>query len=440
VPASLEPKYFNAPSSLALLFIFGLVYLYAFAHLFGVSLTNITAFFYLVMAAWSGVIFWQHPVRLKDVNWVDISFFLFVLWVLSSLVIGDDEGLRQQASFFFYMSVVPYVCGRLCQDTDYYLIFRWSVFISGGLVLLALVDYLLFPLVVRHQRWPFFGVPHGTLLVGMIASFGFIALISCFLDKECKLFRRYTDIITVILTVGSIAFMSWIMARGFYLASLVAAVIIILLGGNSSKRRRFFLLSVLLVSTSVFLGVFQTNDFLKQVLEVPPTVGSPRFGSPRVGSPRVGSPRVGSHAILGSNSCRPIEENVDSIAIRWLLYREAIAITEKYPYTGVGAASFGRYSCAGPGSYPHSTILQVFSELGVTGGLLYLLLGGVGMYVFLLYAIRKKTASSLWLLGMYISAALTDQLYGSYFMDVHGSLFLGLGASLLAANRDISDV
>ena len=78
--------------------------------------------------------------------------------------------------------------------------------------------------------------------------------------------------------------------------------------------------------------------------------------------------------ILKEASCLPFKHGIDSVAMRWVLYQEAVAMFLQDPWIGVGAAAFGKYSCAGIGGFPHSTALQILAELGILGAGLFAIL------------------------------------------------------------------
>lgn len=72
--------------------------------------------------------------------------------------------------------------------------------------------------------------------------------------------------------------------------------------------------------------------------------------------------------IRSATRFKPIVYGVSSVAIRRVLYGEAVDLALAHPLTGIGASKCGFYSCGGWGAYPHSTFLQAFAELGVVGG------------------------------------------------------------------------
>ncbi len=138
--------------------------------------------------------------------------------------------------------------------------------------------------------------------------------------------------------------------------------------------------------------------------------------------------------IFGPASCLPIEKGIDSVAIRYLLYHEAKAVFINSPLWGVGAASFGRYSCAGETGYPHNTVLQSFAELGIVGGLLYCGLLVIALFGFFRRAfngtVKKTSAVAQLSLSLYVMYLLTDQLYGNYFMAAGSYFMIGVAASM----------
>ena len=140
--------------------------------------------------------------------------------------------------------------------------------------------------------------------------------------------------------------------------------------------------------------------------------------------------------ILGEASCQPFKEGNNSVAIRWVLYSEAMAMFQEHPYIGVGASRFGERSCIGPGGYPHSTMLQGFAELGLMGGGLVaglLVLAGVTLArPFLPGRQGSNWSADVFVLALFIMFVVADQIYGNYFMSVGTWLMAGIAASIRA--------
>jgi O-antigen ligase len=120
--------------------------------------------------------------------------------------------------------------------------------------------------------------------------------------------------------------------------------------------------------------------------------------------------------------------------MRWVLYREGVAMLEAHPYMGVGAARFGEFSCTGSGGFPHSLILQGFAELGLFGGGLLVGLFALATVTLLRPFLPGRQASN-WSADVFVLALFTvflvaDQIYGNYFMSVGAWLMLGIAASM----------
>jgi O-antigen ligase len=138
--------------------------------------------------------------------------------------------------------------------------------------------------------------------------------------------------------------------------------------------------------------------------------------------------------ILGLASCRPIEAGTDSVTIRWVLYQEAVAQFIQAPLMGSGAGLFGERSCLGTGGFPHSTVLQSFSELGMVGGIALVTLFATAVITLFKMIAREKNLAgnthlllALAFLAMYLVA---DQMYGNYFMASGTYFTLGVIAAL----------
>lgn len=141
-----------------------------------------------------------------------------------------------------------------------------------------------------------------------------------------------------------------------------------------------------------------------------------------------------SNKILGEDSCKVFHEGVNSVAMRWVMYREALSLFKKNLLFGVGATQFGEYSCVGSGWYPHSTILQSFSELGMLGGVMLIFTYILAAYT-LLVVLKKSPKSkynylTVFILSLFILYLVAEQVYGNYLMSTGTWFLLGVISSI----------
>lgn len=371
---------------------------------------------------------------------IDILFALFVLVVLvssSAMQGGFVETTQKYLLYMPFMMVVPYLCGRLMRVPDIAQLLR--VTMLAGLAMLPLLLLDRFTLIERNAgRWPFFGLDHGALLVGGLLASSLIALCVRILDLRTidERSNRLRRIILYGLVGLTTIVLVWVTARGWLLAGLAGVAV-----ANLSARQQSFWGRTGLLATVLTLVVLSmvalpkldskfghlyamTTDVSSQPLiyfgERPPVLGENR-------------------PVLGEASCQPFREGVNSIAMRWVLYQEAVAMFSENPVFGVGPSRFGERSCVGSGGFPHSTILQGFAELGLVGGALLaglLALAAVTLVQPFL-AVREKPSWSVdaFVLALFAMFFLADQIYGNYFMSVGMWLMLGIAASMRAHDK-----
>ncbi len=135
--------------------------------------------------------------------------------------------------------------------------------------------------------------------------------------------------------------------------------------------------------------------------------------------------------------CRVLIEGNNSISIRKLLYQEAIELFIDNPLLGVGSGRFGFSTCGGPGTYPHSTILQAFAELGLIGGVTLISIYILSMLNLLRNSNFLNTNHNLRALFVALLAyfMISDQIYGNYTMAAGTSLIVGLSSATLVRRK-----
>jgi O-antigen ligase len=333
---------------------------------------------------------------------------------------GPDENgaVSKHIRFLPFMMITPYVIGRLMRLPDLDLFAR--IILLAGLALLPLLILDRLTATGRAWRWPIFGLDHGPLLVGALLAALLLALCEQVLDwrkageeylaKRRLILLGLIGLVTVLLV--------WVMARGWTLAGLTGVAIMSLSMRTCLLALRAGLFAYVVVIAALALVFLPASSFYSLILSAPAPAPAPV---------------TEFCPILGEASCQPFRDGVDSVAIRWVMYREAVAMFMDNPVWGVGAARFGDCSCTGPGWYPHNLILHGFAELGLIGGglLLGLLMLATWSLTRPLMSARQEESQTthafvLALLALFLVA---DQFYGSYFMAAGAWLMFGIAAS-----------
>ena len=427
--------YLFSPALPAAILLFGMIFCLAFAQFAGLRWQpSATITLYSGLLVWVVLLAWRQRKLWAGIGMIDILFGAFILWVFASLAIqGAPEAVAwRYGRYLPFLVIVPYVCGRLMRARDLHLLFK--IVASAGLVMLILlaIDYWQnfhgVAVYRSYDRLPFFGHDYASLLIGALLAGALIVFYFRSLtgnaDSSTSLLRRAADLAAVSLISVVLV---WVAARGALLSGLLGIFCLTLILRRRSLFNRLILvlyLTGLLALSFQFLPQPQAL-FYQRLITKPNATFMAESGK---ASLQQDAP------ILGTASCRPFEAGLNSVAMRWVLYREAVAMFVDRPWRGVGAASFGRHSCTGVMGFPHSTILQAFAELGVIGGLLFV---GLMLAAFVVFsrkvveanATRATQAAQLGLawFTMYLVA---DQIYGNYFMAAGSYLLVGVAAGM----------
>lgn len=441
-----------SPAYPAALLVHGMTFVFAALHFLSITWpSGMAATFYAALFAWVLVLVWHERSTLISVGWFDLFFMVFFLLVLASLLFkpGPAVGTDKFARYLPFMVAIPYLCGRLLRGSDIARLVL--VILCAGILMLplALLDHIFWPGRIG-PRWPFFGQDHGPLLIGAILTSTMIAACVYRQDERRKNWAAGEIARYALLSVLS-GFLVWVAARGWLLAALAGIVVLILTAFNHKRRLWAYVsyLVVVLVTASLSLAFLPrpTGQFYVGLLNAPLSVSGPEHpvvtlpsaggGSGQAGQyPSTVQPDLPNGPLLGKASCKPIEEGKSSVAIRLVFYQEAMAMFERFPLLGVGAARFGAWSCAGIQGFPHSTVMQGFAELGLLGGGMFAGLLSVSLWVlarrFVLEPRRQASATNSFIVPWFIALILADQIYGNYFMSLGTYLMLGLAARTIA--------
>jgi len=422
-----------SPAYPAAWLLFGMLFTSAVAHFAAMPWPRVaTVAVYAAPLAWVSVLAWRVRRHIRSVTALDVLFAGFVLLVSASLVF-QGENLGEAGRYLRYlpfMMVTPYLYGRLMRVPDIALFMRVILIAGVSLMPLLLLDR--FTSVGREGgRWPFFGQDHGALLAGTLLAVSLIVL--CVRALYCRNPRERNYRLGQFIRYGAIGLMAvflvWLTARGFLLASLVGVAVTCLSARHHPIWRRVGLLAGVLIIVGLSLSILPKVDpYFARMAAVPMDIGSLTESVPDATGP-----------ILGEASCQPFKEGNNSVAMRWVLCREAVAMFVANPYMGVGATRFGGHSCAGPKGFPHSVILQGFAELGLFGG-------GLLAWLFVLSAVtllrpfyqngqEANWPANSFILALFAVFLVADQVYGNYVMSVGTWLILGIAASMRSKIR-----
>ncbi len=419
---------------LAVVLLFGLLCTQAFLHFFGIPWERrFTIFLYCLASIWLVILLtvqsrrWWVPCRL---DWIVLLFWCGVA-VSIIFRLKLTEGATKYLLYAPFMAVLPYLCGRLIPIRSWHKLMQTILVLGWAVALLILADrFRLAPQNTMLVRWPIFGYDHGRLLVG--ALFATILPFTCILcltaKNETNRKSQFRDLITHTHTILFTAMLVWILARGWLIAGLFGSVVVILSTKAAGVFRRICLATIIAATVLICHIVFLKYDsnfghFI-----------SAKYSETDFKYDLVNSKESHENkSILAGDSCRALRGG-DSISVRELLYREALAMFMAEPLIGVGAAKFGHYSCwVSSNSYPHSTILHVFSELGLLGGGLFVTLLTLALITLLRLTVGANSThiaqTTTEPLALFCVFFLADQFYGNYFMATGTWFMIGVAAS-----------
>jgi O-antigen ligase len=274
------------------------------------------------------------------------------------------------------------------------------------------------------------------MLSGLLLSASFLSLVSVALLPSNQIGMKFLSLrsgrLIAFTVMGVIVVtMGWIASRGSAVAGILGMMVIFVLTPKRDRSRKAQVLMVFGLALGVaVVHTIQRKDsreFYAAVLKEPVAVESILDAAPGA----TGSTRK-AESILGDAACKTI---VDSVSDRWVHYEQAVALFLARPLWGAGANHYGFYACTGPGSFPHSTLLQVFSELGIIVGVVYCTLLMMTLQA-LLQAYRRSAKPTeeavwTWLVAFAVVQVLIAQLNGNYFVSAALYYMMGVAASAM---------
>ncbi len=139
----IKPDIFS-PALPAAGLLFGMVFCLAFAQFAGLQWhSSITITLYGGLFVWVALLAWRQRMLWTRLGIMDALFGAFVLWVLASLLVrgGTGQVTWKYGSYLPFLTILPYVCGRLIRMKDMQMFFKAVVLASMVMLALLVIDY-----------------------------------------------------------------------------------------------------------------------------------------------------------------------------------------------------------------------------------------------------------------------------------------------------------
>lgn len=368
----------------------------------------------------------------RSANSLDIFFFFFITIICASLCLENlSISLKiRVCAYLCFMVFAPYMCGSLISYSKIKKFQNLVLFFSLVILPLLVFDHLVTPDTGRG-RSIFFDLEYSPLMIGSLLSWALIIQhlkLLFFLNSNKN--KNYLIIfIYLMFLITLVVFLVWVSARGWLIAGISGTILITVTKKQEKKWQKFVVILIILFAAGVSLRWLDLldNRFGKVYSIARESVF---LQSHQIDTSITNS---SSNLILNKVNCLSIV-NDNSISIRLNLYREAMEIFLQRPLLGVGVSSFGLYSCLGPEVYPHSTILQILSELGLLGICVYSIL--IILTFTKLLSIKRKimigyeSSSIDFLISLFLISLIADQIYGNYLISITSWLIIGITAGL----------
>lgn len=431
----------KSPAIPAAILLYGIVFLFAGTSFVGMAWhRGYTIALYAGTSAWALiVVIDRFKERRPAWNRIDLLFAMFFACIVLSASINWWGGTLEYLKLMPALFVAPYAIGRTMNTADAFSLRRVMTLMGILLVVLISVEYLhvlKYGLPYSDSSVPsLFGQSYANMLSGLLLAAAVASLISVLLTPQAGSTLSFLTsgrgrFIGYAILMLFVVAMGWISSRGGVLAGAVGAISVLLLAPQGTRSRIFEILLVLTLSIALAVSHSMQSKYnaalYAQVVK-PPII----FDLTTSNSMLTSSTRQWQGSILGNEACKSI---VNSVSERWLHYQQAVALIVSKPVFGVGANNYGFFACQKPGSFPHSTLLQVFSELGSIVGIVYCLLIWVTLGTFL--KVRRLVGSSgqgalwSWFLAFAVMQVLIAQLNGNYFVSAALNFVIGVAASL----------
>ncbi|WP_035677563.1 O-antigen ligase family protein [Bradyrhizobium liaoningense] len=382
-------------------------------------------------AVWSAAV-WFIPLvlllpnlirRQVSITAIDVTFCLVsVLLAVHLKVFTLHAGLRDWALLVTFW-VGPYAAARLVSAQDITRILK----ILGAITLTVSAGAFAWQFSLQltagdNLRPVMLGLNHGVLIVAVALGISVVIQVS---DASAKysLATCTRPMIAALVTAELVV----LGARGVVIAAIATALLMVLAPTRDGRRGRIVVFAAILVGATLALILNHVaRDFMvRAYLPLEPPAGA--------GVPGLGVPGLGRDSRA---ECDQLNKMVDSTPIRIWLFQQGFLLFQETPVFGIGLENFAAHTC--PGSFPHSTILQAFVEMGTVGGIAYVLLLGTAILLLIGLTIDRLPCTSrpaIVVLALLLFFIILDQFYGRILLSSTAGLLLGFSASLVTRSE-----
>ena len=452
---------YKSPSAPAYFLLFGLIFLFYSIDLLGMPWKRFyTICFFSLLSLWAIVVIIERCRLVRPVwNRIDSFFVLFLISILISIAINWWDGSLKYLEMMPFLFLLPYCLGRVMLVSDFFFLRKISV-LMGIIILIMLIpssdnffqSFYLGKTITQliYEKSFFASLPHGYMLINLLLAITLISLASFVLSPSIKykstpiFFERFYFFAGYVFLFIVFLIMMIIPSRAGVVSGLMGVIFLVVYSvSNYSKK----IITMVIIFACILLCAYiipwstYLHSRYADLIVLPTFFDVTRDGSFLVTSDKIFSSNKDiiqghvNHLILGNDACMIIS---NSVTDRWVHYQQAIAIFISRPL-GVGANHYGFYSCQGPGAFPHSTLLQVFAELGIIVGFGYCVLIWLTLST-LIRAVRMswnvhEASIIMWFFTFALMQVFIAQLIGNYF--INSSLYFAVGVAASSQNYNI---
>jgi len=355
---------------------------------------------------------------------IDSLFGGFLVIILISLAFHGLGGKEIALFHMLIFMVLPYTLGRLLSVDNSLLMIKAGVVASLVALPIIALETFLFSDAAYNDRVTLFGGYWVSGSAGLLLG-SFAVLIVCYLlSPEYRRLNKLSHASILTLLAFALWLTTYIAGRAGVLAAILVGLGTVLFTKWATTSYRLFIAAFLLTTFAVSYTTLPSSraHLYDQIVSV--AIWSLLYVKP-------GKLTVLSCKIKG-----------DSASQRIIMYREALDLFRMNPLTGVGAGNFSAHSKCYNGTFlgfPHSTLLQAFSELGAVGGGVFaatILLALLGLSKIIFSEENTSLRKTAWLLGpLWVFYFIVDQYSGNYFTGLPFYLLTGVVAALLSSQQ-----